>query len=238
MFINAHLRLPIPGILGPVITTPNPAGYSVPPLFSMFEDPATYVPDIIAFQNDSDTAVTLHFDSSNWKAQVYATVASPFNVTSSNLNLLIQVDGETPVAIALATGGSQTAAQVAANINTAFAAAGGNTSLAVAQAVVVSSNTVVRITSGTQGELSQVNIQTPASNSANALLGFTVGSSTADSSYILDIVSPITINAKGMGTFINPRRGAPILAMRGVTATGVPAVIDATTLYRHSGVQQ
>jgi hypothetical protein len=244
MFINAHLRLAIPGVLGPVTQTPAPASLSTGlpvvngPLFDTTEDPATRVPNIIAFQNDGEVAVTLHFDAGNNKAQIQGTVAATYNIGSTNLNLLIQVDGETPVAIVLSTGGTQTAANICTNINAAFAAAGGNTSLAIAQDKVISGSHYVLITSGTTGVGSQINIQAPATNSANSTLGFVVANNTAYTSFQVDIVSALTINAKAIGTFVNPRPGAAMLQIRGVGAGGVNTVIDATTLYSHNGIQQ
>lgn len=226
MFLNAHQRLQIPSALGDVMT------------FSTVEDPATRVPDIIAFINDGEVDVTLHFDASNNKAEADGSVAGTYNITSgSNDQLLIAVDGETAVAITLSAGATQTAAQVAGNINTAFAAAGGNTALAMA---VVRSNKVV-ILSGTTGEGSIIDVQAPTTHSANATLGLTVFTNTADTSFQNDIVSNITINAKGAETFINPRPAARGLRIRGQVgsgSTGVSTVIDATTLFRYSGVQQ
>lgn len=225
MYLNSHLRLSIPSALGFV------------QLFSTVEDPATAVPDIIAFQNDGEVAVTLHFDAANNKAEADGTIAGTYNIGGTTDQMLIAIDGETAVAITLTHGGTQTAANIAADINSALGAAGGNTKLAQA---VVRSNKVV-ILSGTTGQFSVVDVQAPATHSAYGLLGFTVGTNTADTSFALDIVSPITINAKGLATFINPRKAAKALQVRGQVGdgtTGVNSVIDATPLFRYSGVQQ
>ena len=225
MFLNAHQRLSVPSALGFVA------------LFSTVEDPATGVPDIIAFQNDGEVDVTLHFDAANNKAEADGATAGTYNVGSTTDQMLVAIDGETAVAITLSHGGTQTAANVCTDINTALTAAGGNTALARA---VVRSNKVV-ILSGTTGQFSVVDIQAPATHSAYGLLGFTVGTNTADSSFSQDIVSNITVKAKGVGTFTNPRKAAKALQIRGQVGdgtTGVNTIIDATTLYRYSGVQQ
>jgi hypothetical protein len=218
--------LAIPAVLGDVVT------------FSTVEDPSTRVPDMIAFMNDSDIDVTLHFDAGNNKAQVISTVdgSGGYTVGSTTKTLNIAIDGEDPVEFNLTTG-SRSQAQVAADINTALAGAGGNTALARA----VPYGNGIAIVSGTTGEFSAVTIGTPSGNSANAVIGLTPGTSTNGTSFSPDIVESITIVAKGQGTFVNPRKSAPSLRIRGQVgdgSTGVSAMIDATTLFSYSGVQQ
>lgn len=228
MFLNAHLRLAIPAVLGDV------------QIFNKVEDPATRVPDIIAFQNDSDMDVTLHFDAGNNKAQVVSTVdgSGGYTTTSGAKTLKIAIDGETAVEFNLTVGAGRTIAQCITEINAALAGAGGNTAKARA---VPNGTKYIAIVSGTVGQFSSVEILTPSGNSANALLGFAVGVGTNENSFVPDIVNAITIQAKGMSSFVNPRKSSPLLKIRGVVgngSTGVNVMIDATTLFSYGGVQQ
>ena len=228
MFLNAHLRLSIPAVLGDVVT------------FNKIEDPASRVPDIIAFQNDSDMDVTLHFDAGNNKAQVVSTVDISGGITTTNDTddkLKIAIDGEAAVTVDLTAGAGRTRANLCTDINAILLAAGGNTAKAKA---VLSGTKYIAIVSGTVGQFSSVEIQS-VTNNAYTALGFTVGTVTNESSFTPDIVTAITIQAKGMSTFTNPRKSAPLLKVRGRVGdgtTGVNVVIDATTLFAYSGVQQ
>jgi hypothetical protein len=235
MFLNSHLRLQIPPTLGVVSgVTPESGG-----VFDRTVDPSTRVPDIIAFMNDSDMDVTLHFDVGNSKALITTTVDGSGNYTvgAGTAALEIAIDGEAPVSFNLTTG-TRTIAQVCTDINAALAAAGGNTALARA---IPNGTKYISIVSGSVGQFSSVQILAPASNSGNANLGLTVGTYTSQNSFLADIVSPLTIQSKGQGVFTNPRKNAAMLQIRGQVhdgTTGLSVMIDGTALFSYSGVQQ
>lgn len=220
-FLNSHLRLNIPASLGSVVT------------FSRVDDPGIRVPDMIAFMNDSDVDVTLHLDAGQNKAEAQGSVAATFAITNdSNDKVKVSIDGEAAVTIDLTAGGARTAAQVISDINTALIAAGGAT--ANARAITWTANKIA-IVSGSTGQTSSVELQA-VTNDAYTTLGLTAGTYTAGSSYRLDIVSQITVKARGKGVFNNPRTSAKILRIRGVAS--VPVTIDATPLFAYTGVQQ
>jgi hypothetical protein len=225
MFLNAHQRLVIPAVLGEVIVFNASDGIALP--------------DMMALMNDSDMDVTLHFDAGNNKAQVTSTVDASGGITfgSTTKTIKFSVDGETAIELTFTTG-SRTRAQINTEINAALASAGGNTAKAKA---ILSGTNFITIVSGTTGQFSSVEFVTPTANSAMATLGFANGVSTSQSSYALDIVSPVTVKSKGVSSIINPRKSAPLLRVRGVVgsgSTGVSVVIDATPLFRYGGVQQ
>lgn len=228
MFLNAHQRFLIPAVLGDVA------------VFNKVEDPATRVPDVIAFQNDSDMDVTLHFDAGNFKAQVTSTEDASGGLTVVNDTsdkIKVAIDGEEAITIDL-TAGARTRAQIITDINAAFAAASGvNTKKA--KAILIGTK-YIAIVSGTTGQFSSVDIQA-VTNAAYTLIGLAVGTATAENSFTADIVAALTIKAKGLGTFTNPRKNSPLLKIRGVVgngATGVNVMVDATTLFAYGGVQQ
>lgn len=228
MFLNSHLRMLIPATLGPVIGIDNQ-----PVTFSKVTDMGIRVPDFIAFMNDSDVDVTLRFDAGNNKAQATGTVSGTYNVQNGTSDTVkVSIDGETAVTIDLTAGAARTPAQVVADINAALLAAGGSTALAKA---IIHSTDKIAIVSGTTGTSSSVEIITVAAN-AYTILGLTVGVYNSTNSFVLDIVSPVTVKAKGKGIFNNPRPSAPMLRVRGVASVAV--MIDATPLHGYSGVQQ
>ena len=223
-FITSHLRLSIPASLGGVYT------------FNRIEDPATRVPNIVAFMNDGEVDVTLHFDAGNNKAMLVSTVdaSSGLVIDSTHKTLKLAIDGGDPFEFSLTTGSPRTRAEIITDINTALAAEGG--SAALAQAVPVGTD-FIGIVSGSSGVQSSVSILTPAANDVTATLGFTSGDEgLAGSSFVEDIVSPLTIKAKGEGTFVNPRKSSVALRIRGVAA--VATMIDGTAMFSYSGVQQ
>lgn len=227
MFLNSHLRMLIPATLGPVYGIDNQ-----PVTFSKITDMGIRVPDFIAFMNDSDVDVTLRFDAGNNKAQATGTVSGNFVISNGSADTVkVSIDGEAAVTIDITTG-TRTPAQVVTDINAALAAAGGNTALAKA---IIHTTDKIAIVSGTTGTASSVEIMTVA-NHAYAILGLTVGVYNSTNSFVLDIVSPVTVKAKGRGIFNNPRPAAPMLRVRGVAT--VPVMIDATPLHAYSGVQQ
>lgn len=223
MFLNAHQRLAIPASLGDVITFARPV------------DAGIRVPAIIGFMNDGDQDVDLHFDASNNKGQVTGTAdgSSGYAISNGSSDTIkLSIDGETAVTIDL---GSSTISRASAvgTINASLVAAGGNTALA--QAILVGTK-YIALVSGTSGQGSSVQVMTVANN-AYTVLGLTIGTYTNETSFILDIVTAITVKAKGFASFTNPRPGAQALKIRG-TGNGVASMIDATMMYSFSGVQQ
>jgi hypothetical protein len=223
MFIGAHQRLLIPAVLGEVIK------------FDNVQDAGIRVPAAIVLENDSDVQVVVRFDANLDKAEILSTVsgAGNFNIVGgANDALKISIDEDTAVDITLTAGGARTLAEVATDINAAFVAAVGN---AAAAARCVVSGNYLDIMSGTVGAGSSVRFVTVLLN-AYATLGFAVGVTLAEDTWSLNIVSPVTVKAKGHSFFMNPRPSAKRLRLRGLAVPAV--VIDATLLYRHSGVQQ
>lgn len=226
MFINAHDRLNVPSTLGTVQT------------YDTIADPATRVPDMIALDNDASVAVDVRFDANYNKAFVQGTVdctAGKNIVDNTSDKFKVSIDGETAVVIDITAGAPTSLADILASLNAGLLAAGGNTAKATAIAV---GGKYIRISSGTEGSNSSVEILTVAAN-AYTLLGFTAGShGTNENSYDLNLqgASAVTVNAGGMKSWIVTRPKAKRLRIRGVAS--VPVQIDATLMYRHSGVQQ
>lgn len=223
MFLNSHQRLLIPASLGEVLK------------FNNVEDAGLRVPAAIVLENDSDVEAQVHFDANLDKAEILSTVsgAGNFNIVGgANDALKISIDEDTAVDVTLTAGGARTLAQVAGDINAVFAAAAGNAALAAR--CVVSGN-YLDIMSGTTGAGSSVRFVAVANN-AYATLGFVVGLTRAEDTWANDIVAHVHVKAKGHSFFMNPRPGAKRLRIRGVATPAV--MIDATVMYRHSGVQQ
>lgn len=225
MFINTHDRLNVPSSLGLVKT------------FDKVEDPASRVPDMLAFDNDASVSVDLRFDANYDKAFVLSTVdssgAGKNVVNGQDDTFKVAIDGEAAITVDITTGSPRTAVQFCADVNAALLAAGGRTALAKCY---VSGN-YIKVMSGTTGLGSSVEIVTVANN-CYTVWGFAVGVATATTSWELNLQggSAITVAAGGMKTFINVRPKATRLRIRGVAS--VPVQIDATLMFRHSGVQQ
>lgn len=223
MILNSHLRLAIPSSTDEVVA------------FHRSVDAGIKVPAMIGFQNDGDQDVTLSFDAGSDKGMVVSTVDGSGGYTigsGSSDKFKVAIDGEAAVTVTI-TNGSRSRAQVLTDINAALAAAGGNT--AKAKAILVGTK-YIAIVSGTSGIGSSVEIVTVATN-AYTVLGVTVGVYGSTNSWQPDIVSSITVKAKGYAAFTNPRPGASSLRIRG-TGNGVSSVIDATPMFVYNGVQQ
>jgi hypothetical protein len=224
MFIATHDRLNVPSSLGLVKT------------FDKVADPATRVPDVFAFDNDASVGVDLRFDANYDKAFVINSidVSSGKNVVNAQDDTFkVSIDGETAVTVDITAGTPRTAAQFCADVNAALLAAGGNT----AKAKAIVAGNYIKLMSGTTGVGSSVEILT-ATNACYTVWGWTVGLTTAAESWELNLQggSAITINAGGMKSWINVRPHATRLRVRGVASVAVQ--MDATLMYRHSGVQQ
>lgn len=225
MFINTHDRLNVPSSLGLVKT------------FDKVSDPATRVPDVLAFDNDASVSADLRFDANYDKAFVLSSVDSSGageNVQNGVDDAFkVAIDGEAAVLVDITTGSPRTAAQFCADVNAILVAAGGNT----AKAKCFVSGNYIKVMSGTTGQGSSVEIVTVAAN-CYTVWGFVVGVATADTSWELNLQggSAITLAAGGMKTWINTRPKATRLRIRGVASVAVQ--IDCTLMHRHSGVQQ
>jgi hypothetical protein len=226
MFIGSHQRLLVPAALGLVLK------------FDNVQDAGIRVPAAIAFENDSDVDVTIRADANLDKAEVISTVNGAGGyaiVAATNDALKISIDEDVDVDIVLTAGAPAARAQVITEINAAFVAAVGN---AASNARAYVSGNFIVIMSGSVGDQSSVRFKAVAHNAA-ATLGFAIALTKAEDTWILNIVAPITIDAKGHNVFTNPRPAARRLQLRGLAGTIGPAVvIDATVLYRHSGLQQ
>lgn len=221
MFLNSHLRLNIPAVLGSVV------------VISKTEDAGIRPPDYFLFLNDSDVDVEIHIDAGRNKAEAQGTVDGTFAITNdSNDKIKVAIDGDAAVTIDLSAGGTQSAQDIVDDINAALIAAGG--AAASARAIIWGGNQIA-IVSGSSGLGSSVELQA-VTNDAYTTLGLTAGTYTSANSFRNDIVQDVTIVAKGKGMISNPMTAAPAIRLRGVAA--VPVTIDATPMWAYNGVQQ
>lgn len=154
-------------------------------------------------------------------ADLIGTVAGSFNISGSNDQLQITIDGGAPQTVTLTHGATRSAAQVVADINAV---------LAGATAYAARSGAYVRIrTTSTNGATSTIAIGSPANN-ANATLGFsagtTIGYSRVNTTFIggtkQNIIDNMITILTGVGwTLISGAIGSANVALKsGMTPPG------------------